>query len=157
MLLILTKCWCWCWLCCCRGLKGPLSPGREKRGGTDSDRDSELELDYAQCEFNRAVNHISRTFSQYSGKASTRAREISLTDFVPLLKRKYGRRREETPSLLMFCSFVWKWHLSKSFEQWQSHIWSLEWCNHQIFTLVTASQPRPDFLSTNPIPFNITQ
>merc|ERR1712107_531854 len=32
-----------------RGLKGPLSPGREKRGGTDSDRDSELELDYAQC------------------------------------------------------------------------------------------------------------
>jgi len=32
-----------------RGLKGPLSPGREKRAGTDSDRDSELELDYAQC------------------------------------------------------------------------------------------------------------
>ena len=40
------------WICnliSCRGLKGPLSPGREKRGGTDSDRDSELELDYAQC------------------------------------------------------------------------------------------------------------
>ena len=35
----------------CRGLKGPLSPGREKRGGTDSDRDSELELDYAQCKY----------------------------------------------------------------------------------------------------------
>ena len=34
-----------------RGLKGPLSPGREKRAGTDSDRDSELELDYAQCEY----------------------------------------------------------------------------------------------------------
>ena len=34
-----------------RGLKGPLSPGREKRGGTDSDRDSELELDYAQCKY----------------------------------------------------------------------------------------------------------
>ena len=32
-----------------RGLKGPISPGREKRAGTDSDRDSELELDYAQC------------------------------------------------------------------------------------------------------------
>merc|ERR1719220_1565236 len=32
-----------------RGLKGPLSPGREKRAGTDSDRDSELELEYAQC------------------------------------------------------------------------------------------------------------
>merc|ERR1712130_914177 len=32
-----------------RGLKSPLSPGREKRAGTDSDRDSELELDYAQC------------------------------------------------------------------------------------------------------------
>merc|ERR1719273_119926 len=32
-----------------RGLKGPLSPGREKRAGTDSDRDSELELDYTQC------------------------------------------------------------------------------------------------------------
>ena len=34
-----------------RGLKGPISPGREKRAGTDSDRDSELELDYAQCEY----------------------------------------------------------------------------------------------------------
>ena len=34
-----------------RCLKGPLSPGREKRAGTDSDRDSELELDYAQCEY----------------------------------------------------------------------------------------------------------
>lgn len=32
-----------------RGLKGPLSPGRDKRAGTDSDRDSELELDYTQC------------------------------------------------------------------------------------------------------------
>ena len=50
-------------VCCCRGLKGPLSPGREKRGGTDSDRDSELELDYAQCEYNRAVNHISWVFT----------------------------------------------------------------------------------------------
>ena len=28
-----------------------MSPGREKRAGTDSDRDSELELDYAQCKF----------------------------------------------------------------------------------------------------------
>ena len=72
-----------------RGLKGPLSPGREKRAGkceiflhnlkictqlckceiflhsfedqtdsdysagTDSDRDSELELDYTQCKFSR--------------------------------------------------------------------------------------------------------
>ena len=35
----------------CRGLKGPISPGREKRAGTDSDRDSELELDYAQCKW----------------------------------------------------------------------------------------------------------
>merc|ERR1712241_1638221 len=32
-----------------RGLKGPLSPGREKRAGTDSDRDSGRELDYTQC------------------------------------------------------------------------------------------------------------
>ena len=40
-----------CNLISCRGLKGPLSPGREKRGGTDSDRDSELELDYAQCKY----------------------------------------------------------------------------------------------------------
>jgi hypothetical protein len=36
----------------CRGLKSPVSPGgHEKRGGTDSDRDSELDLDYSQCKF----------------------------------------------------------------------------------------------------------
>jgi len=35
-----------------RGLKSPMSPGgHEKRGGTDSDRDSELDLDYSQCKF----------------------------------------------------------------------------------------------------------
>ena len=48
-----------CNLISSRGLKGPLSPGREKRGGTDSDRDSELELDYAQCKYtNRKTFHI---------------------------------------------------------------------------------------------------
>ena len=47
----------------CRGLKSPLSPGREKRGGTDSDRDSELELDYSQCKYIANTTNSSYTVS----------------------------------------------------------------------------------------------
>ena len=40
-----------------RGLKSPVSPGVEKRGGTDSDRDSELDLDYSQCKCYTLTTH----------------------------------------------------------------------------------------------------
>ena len=51
-----------------RGLKGPLSPGRDKRAGTDSDRDSELELDYTQCKYSGQCTVYSGQWTVDSGQ-----------------------------------------------------------------------------------------